>query len=245
MSESLNLYKKIAEIRKLVEVIRKNKKGFNYSYVTEDEILAKVSAGMSKHNLLLMPTISPGTMSVTPIHYTKLKKAKNGDYVPEDVNEVLVKADFIFTWINCDNPDEQLSVSWSLVGQQSDAAQAFGSALTYANRYFMLKFFQIATPEDDPDNWLAKKKEAETEAEYAVTKSIIDKINEFVHSYLDANSNGEEYRQKVAAIVKKYVKGKNNKPSVDYINDLKDYNKAVKLLEELTANCVIEKKEEV
>ena len=43
MAEEMNLYQKLAKIRKQVEVIRKNKKGFNYSYVSDDEILARVS----------------------------------------------------------------------------------------------------------------------------------------------------------------------------------------------------------
>ena len=43
MSETnLNLVQKLAKIREMVEVLRKNKSGFNYKYVTEDEILARV-----------------------------------------------------------------------------------------------------------------------------------------------------------------------------------------------------------
>lgn len=74
-----------------------------------------------------------------------------------------------------------------MVGQQGDASQAFGSGLTYANRYFMLKFFQIATPDDDPDNWRSKKEEAEQEAEMAIVRPIITKIDDHVKTYLNAN----------------------------------------------------------
>ena len=38
-----------------------------------------------------------------------------------------------------------------MVGQQADGSQALGSGLTYANRYFLLKYFNVATSEDDPD----------------------------------------------------------------------------------------------
>ena len=39
--KDLNLVQKLAGIRKMVEVIRKNKSGYNYKYVSEDEILAR------------------------------------------------------------------------------------------------------------------------------------------------------------------------------------------------------------
>ena len=47
MSEqTANIYQKLAKVRKQVEVIRKNKSGYGYKYVTEDEILAKISVFM-------------------------------------------------------------------------------------------------------------------------------------------------------------------------------------------------------
>lgn len=41
MAEQMNIYQKLARIRKQVEVIQKNKSGYGYKYVSEDEILAK------------------------------------------------------------------------------------------------------------------------------------------------------------------------------------------------------------
>ena len=43
MAEQMNIYQKLARIRKQVEVIQKHKRGYGYTYVSEDEILAKVS----------------------------------------------------------------------------------------------------------------------------------------------------------------------------------------------------------
>lgn len=51
MAESLNIYQKLAKIRKQVEVIQKNKSGFNYKYVTDDELLAKLTVLMDKYGL--------------------------------------------------------------------------------------------------------------------------------------------------------------------------------------------------
>jgi len=233
MSETkLNLVQKLAKIREMVEVLRKNKSGFNYKYVTEDEILARVAAGMKKYGVSLKPSVVPGTLATSPIQYQKVKKSKSGDPIVEDIYETLVQADLVFTWIDCDNQDDKMEVPWALIGQQSDAAQAFGSALTYANRYFMLKFFQVATPDDDPDNWRNKKEEAEAEAEASVTREIIAKIDEYVIAYLEANNNSEEARKKLTEVVKKYVRN-GSKPTADYQNYLTDPSVAAKLLEEL------------
>lgn len=49
--EKINLYQKLAKIRKMAEVIQKNKKGYGYTYVSEDVILAKVTAGMEKYGV--------------------------------------------------------------------------------------------------------------------------------------------------------------------------------------------------
>ena len=48
MAEVLNLYQKLAKIRKQVEVVQKNKSGYGYKYVTDDELLAKITVGIRK-----------------------------------------------------------------------------------------------------------------------------------------------------------------------------------------------------
>ena len=69
MAEQMNIYQKLARIRKQVEVIQKNKSGYGYKYVSEDEILAKISVFMDKYGLSLIPNIKQGSTIVSP--YTK------------------------------------------------------------------------------------------------------------------------------------------------------------------------------
>ena len=217
--KDLNLVQKLAGIRKMVEVIRKNKSGYNYKYVSEDEILARVTAGMDKYHVLLYPGIVPQTAEVSPTNYTNIKNAKDGKKIEESVNEVLVKADMTFTWINLDNPEDTLVVPWVIVGQQSDASQAVGSGLSYLHRYFLLKFFQIATPDDDPDNWRSKKLQAAEEEERAVVSAMIDEIDELISNYLNSFQDEEKLkdaRTKLTAVVKKHVKDEKGKPSGNY-----------------------------
>ena len=49
------------------------------------------------------------------------------------------------------NTKEDYTIQFAAFGQQQDIAQAYGTALTYAERYFLLKLLNIPTDEDDPD----------------------------------------------------------------------------------------------
>lgn len=155
----LNLHQKLAAIREMVEVMQRNVSGYGYKYVSDVDLLAKITVGLKEHHVSLIPQIVPGTTVVDKYEYTKTKNGKT-----EPVYEILTKADMLFTWVNDDNPEEKIEVPWVLVGQQGDGSQAFGSGLTYSYRYFLLKYFGVATPNDDPDNWRSKQLEAEEEA---------------------------------------------------------------------------------
>ena len=204
--QDLNIYQKLSKIRKQVEVIQKNKAGYGYKYVSEDEILARISAFMDKYSLSLIPCVVRGSATVEPYHSKKTKSTKNGEIYEENVNEVLVSADMTFTWVNNENPDEQVEVPWVLVGHQSDGSQSFGSGLSYAMRYFLLKFFNVATPDDDPDNWRSKQQAAGAAEDKMIAEQIIQAVNETIKQLL-ANNPGKS--EEVKKFVAKYVKGGN------------------------------------
>lgn len=129
--QNLNIYQKLAKIRKQVEVIQRNKKGYGYTYVSEDEILAKISGFMDKYALSLIPSVVHNSSIVSPYSTKKTKSTNKGEIYEENVNEVLVSADMVFTWVNNENPEERVDVPWILVGHQSDGSQSFGSGLSY------------------------------------------------------------------------------------------------------------------
>lgn len=227
MAETLNLYQKLAKIRKQVEVVQKNKSGYGYKYVTDDELLAKITAGMDKYGVSLKPDIVPGTLRVEPYTYKKTKRDKNGTY-EEIVNEFIDVADMVYTWVNNENPTEEIRVNWVMVGQQSDASQCLGSGLTYSMRYFLLKYFNVATPDDDPDNWRSKQKAAEAAEDKAIAEQIINTVDIVIKSFLAENpKRGEEVKK----LVSKYVKGGN------YFN-ITESALATKLLEDFDATFV-------
>ena len=220
-NEQLNIYQKIASIRKSVEVVQKNKSGYGYKYVTEDELLARITVGMEKYGLLLTPEIVPGSFNIMPYTYTRTKVTKDGKVYEENVNEVLVKAEMYWTWIDIFTKDK-LSIPWSLCGQQSDASQAFGSGLTYSSRYFLLKYFNVATPENDPDDFRSKQKATEAEADKLIASQIISTVDELVRDYCAAHA---EKKEEVKEFFMKYVKGGN-------YNAITESRLAAKLLED-------------
>ncbi|MEC5300575.1 MULTISPECIES: ERF family protein [Staphylococcus] len=146
MSEKLNLYQKIADVKANIDGFTKDTKGYNFSYVSGSQILHRIRTKMIEHNLLLVPST---TNEKWTTHTYKNKKGN-------EIVDFVIEMDLNYKWINADKPEEQLDISYHAFGQQSDISQAHGTALTYAERYFLMKFFNIPTDEDDAD---AKEKQ--------------------------------------------------------------------------------------
>lgn len=203
---NMNIYQKLAKIRKQVEVMKRDAKGFNYTYTTEESILAKVTVQMDKLHLSLIPSIVPESTVVIPYSVTETKTTSKGDVYDKSVNEILVQSDMVWTWVNNDNPDERIEVPWAMVGQQSDASQAFGSGLTYSSRYFLLKYFNIATSDADPDAFRKKQKAAEAEEQKLIASEITATIDTYLKDHVYKKP---EDRDAALEIVSKYIKSGN------------------------------------
>ena len=79
MAETLNLIQKLAKIRAISDVVAKEKRGYNYSYADITTILAKITAGMKKYGVSLIPQIVPGTANVEQSVSSTTKFTKTGD----------------------------------------------------------------------------------------------------------------------------------------------------------------------
>lgn len=220
-----NIYQKMARIRKNVEVLKKDRSGYGYDYVSDEQILAQITGMMDKLHISLVPEIVPGTSKAEPYHYTKQKFDKDSrSWRNEDINEIIVQQDMLWHWVNNDDPQERITVPWYSVGQQADASQAFGSGLSYSSRYFKLVYFNVATTKDDPDNWRSRQKSAEVAEQKAIAMEIISKVDTMVNDHLKAYPDD---RDAVILLVKKYAKEK-GKPSANY-NAIVDPALAAKL----------------
>ena len=162
--KKMKLLQKIAEIRKELDYLQKDTKGFNYKYVAGVTILGKIHDRMNELGMLLYPEITE--QSVEPISIL----TKTGQKT-----EMLVKSLGSYVWIDIETGDT-LKVPWSFTGQQADASQAFGSGLTYAERYFLMKFFNVPTDEADPDKIRSSQQQKEKESEELSLEDLKKKV---------------------------------------------------------------------
>ena len=181
----MKLLEKLMTIRGELDYMQKDSKGYNYKYVSGFSMLSKIHGKMNDLKLLLYPEITTQDFEVVN---TLTKTGQK--------TEVVVKSIGNYIWVDTET-GEELKVGWSFTGMQTDASQAFGSGLTYAERYFLLKFFNVPTDEADPDK-IRSKQQAKEDKEVKVTlkdlKESIDKgFKHLKMSMLDESKMREEY----------------------------------------------------
>lgn len=164
MSEKkLTLFQKLHKIQCEVIGLGKNKKGNNYEYVTGSKVLEHIKPLMNDLGLLLKQEVL--SIDNQRIDY---KTGVNTQY-EKPKSEILSKVMMKFTWIDIDTGDKDENLFGS--NGQNDWDKGVGSALTYGERYFLLKYFHINTDEDDIDNPDRKPEEKNTVAAKAPAKA--------------------------------------------------------------------------
>lgn len=152
----MNVYQKIIEVKKVVKNFLKDAetsgKG-SYTYTSGSQILSAIKEKMEEIGLLFLPveTVHRGW---TTFNY----KNSYGD----DKTDFIVEGELFYEWINADEPTDRQRVSFEYYGQQNDISKAFGSALTYSERYLLLKSLGAPTDEDDPDKHTDDKRQRQT-----------------------------------------------------------------------------------
>ena len=157
----MSIYKKLLEIQKQVVGLAKDKSGNNYQYVTGTKVLEFIKPIMNKQGIILK-------QEVISIENTRQDYAtKSNPNKSERLSKVMMK----FTWVDCETGEKDENLFGA--NGQNDWYKGVGSALTYGERYFLLKYFHIATDEDDIDN--PERKEEERKAlEEAKLKAVRD-----------------------------------------------------------------------
>ena len=140
---SLTIHQKLLELQRAVVGLTKDKSGNSYQYVSGDKLLGIVRPKMDELCLLLVPEVEES--SFTRQDYTLYDK--NGN--PKPKNEMFCALKLKFTWIDAET-GQSLECHWASSGM-NNWDKGLGSALTYGERYFLLKFFHIATDKDDVD----------------------------------------------------------------------------------------------
>lgn len=166
------VYKKLLEVKKQVPYLQKDKEGHNYKYVTPSEVLGKVNPLLNEQGLLLVTNVIKSESQPITIH------TKYGDKV-----EWKFDLELLMQWVDTET-GETVDIQWKASGVNGEE-KGLGSALTYAERYFILKQLNIPTDNDDPDSFQnrmmtdedRKKKKEEDETRFkaevkAATESL-------------------------------------------------------------------------
>lgn len=153
------IYKKLLTIQQKINGLGKDSKGYNYQYVSGSKVLGAIKPLMNEQGLLLKQEV----VDVISL--------------PAGEKDVLFTVNMRFTWVDVETGETDVNTFAAAGCNGKD--KGIGSALTYAERYFLLKYFHIATDEDDVDYYEPATKveiEDKKELEEKIEKSI-DMIN--------------------------------------------------------------------
>lgn len=132
------IYKKLAVIQEKIKGLAKDSKGYNYTFTSGSKVIDAIKPLMISQGLLLKQEVID---------------------VERDIidNEVLFTLTLKFTWIDVETGEKDENIFVAAGCNKKD--KGVGSALTYGERYFLLKYFHIATDKDDVDYYEEPKKE--------------------------------------------------------------------------------------
>ena len=212
MNDKLNLHQKLVEVRKSIHGFNKDKKSgsgnFGYEYVSGSQVLRAIKGKMDELGVLLIPEIDYDTMKWEKHNY----KTKNGS----DKIDFIITMKMNYTWVNAESPDDKITIPWVCIGQQTDdIAKAVGTAMTYNERYFLLKFLGLPTDEDDAD---AKEIKADKPTQLYITDRWTNKLSEKQISrlYAIAYSKGIDKDTVKKHVFKKFTKDVVNMSKDEY-----------------------------
>ena len=138
----MSVYKKMHQVQAATRSLAANAEGqtgaAKYNYVSGAKLLGIIRPLMDKLGLILTQEVVD--IKNEPITYM----TRNGEKT-----EMFTTAHIRFTWV--DTEDGSTIVNDFFANGMNAWDKGLGSALTYAERYYLMKTFHIATDEDDID----------------------------------------------------------------------------------------------
>lgn len=130
------IYVKLLTIQKSVDELTKDSEGKDYKYVSDEKVLDTIRPLMNKLNLLMLPTVA--------------SRGVHTDETKSGTTRYLTEVDITWTWVDVDT-GETLAQPFYAQGVDLAGEKGVGKAITYGEKYYLLKAFHIPTPKDDPD----------------------------------------------------------------------------------------------
>lgn len=143
----MNIYEKLLKITSEVKTVNKNCEvgvgKSKYKAVGEADVLNAVKALEEKYKVYSYPA----SRQVVDRAILETEKEYNGTVTRG--NQIFIRIETIYRFVNVEKPDEYIDVT--TYGDGIDTQdKAVGKAMTYADKYALLKAYKIITG-DDPD----------------------------------------------------------------------------------------------
>lgn len=134
----MNLFEKLLEMQKKVDGLIKDGKNTSdkYDFASDENVLDRFRPMMDELGLLLVPAVRDAR-----VHEGTTRSG---------TARFLTEVFYTMTWRDVES-GETLEVPWYAQGVDLAGEKGVGKAATYAEKYFLLKFFHVPTRKDDPD----------------------------------------------------------------------------------------------
>lgn len=134
----MTLHEKLLEMQKRVDGVIKDGKNNSdkYDFASDENVLGIFRPMLDEFGLLLIPKVER----------TALHEGATRSGTARFMTEVW----FTMLWHDVEG-GEELAVPWYAQGVDLAGEKGVGKAATYAEKYFLLKFFHVPTRKDDPD----------------------------------------------------------------------------------------------
>lgn len=150
----MNIFEKMQKVTDEMSVVVKGlnvqvNKTSSYKAVSERDILDNVKPLETKYGIYSYPFARKVIDSDTLVKETEFVNARTDDVTTTKTNTLFMRLETIYRFVNIEKPEEYVDIT--TYGDGLDTGdKAPGKAMTYADKYALMKAYKISTG-DDPD----------------------------------------------------------------------------------------------
>ncbi len=176
----MNIFEKMQKVTDEMSVVVKGlnvqvNKTSSYKAVSERDILDNVKPLETKYGIYSYPYSRKVIDSDTLVKETEFINSRTDDVTTTKTNTLFMRLETIYRFVNIEKPEEYVDIT--TYGDGLDTGdKAPGKAMTYADKYALMKAYKISTG-DDPDKDPSPEsgyKKAETKEEAKATPKQIE-----------------------------------------------------------------------
>lgn len=181
----MNIYQKMAAITAELQTVAKNltvqqTKTSSYKAVSERDVLDAVKPIESKHGVYSYPV----KRTILESNILESESEYNGKVSKKTT--FMTRIETVYRFVNIDKPDEYIETTTFAEGIDTQD-KGSGKAMTYADKYALMKAYKISTG-DDPDQT------ASVETKYTPKKTAREIVIEKLHEKgIDVNAFAKEH----------------------------------------------------